>query len=44
VLLDRTISGYKGMPPLGSCAECTEQEFEALIRFMATPAAPAPSP
>jgi cytochrome c5 len=35
VLLERTINGYKGMPPLGSCMDCTEQEFEALIRFMA---------
>jgi cytochrome c5 len=42
VLLERTLSGYKGMPPLGSCAECTEKEFEALIRFMAAPAASAP--
>lgn len=35
VLLDRTINGYKGMPPLGSCMDCSEAEFEALIRFMA---------
>jgi len=33
-LLERTVSGYKGMPPLGSCMDCSEQEFEALIRFM----------
>ena len=33
-LLDRTINGYKGMPPLGSCMDCSEAEFEALIRFM----------
>lgn len=35
VLLDRTVAGYKGMPPLGACMDCTEKEFEALIRFMA---------
>ena len=35
VLLDHTAAGYKGMPPLGACADCTEKEFEALIRFMA---------
>lgn len=35
VLLERTINGYKGMPPLGSCMDCNEREFEALIRFMA---------
>lgn len=34
-LLDNTINGYKGMPPLGSCMDCNEAEFEALIRFMA---------
>ena len=35
VLLDHTVTGYKGMPPLGACADCTEKEFDALIRFMA---------
>jgi cytochrome c5 len=35
VLLDRTIDGYKGMPPLGSCMDCNEADFEALIRLMA---------
>lgn len=34
-LLDHTIGGYKGMPPMGSCMDCSEQDFEALIRFMA---------
>ena len=35
VLLEHTVNGFKGMPPLGSCMDCTEKEFEALIRFMA---------
>lgn len=35
VLLRHTIDGYKGMPPLGSCMDCTESEFDGLIRFMA---------
>lgn len=35
VMLDHTINGFKGMPPLGSCMDCTEAEFEALIRYMA---------
>lgn len=35
VLLDHTIDGYKGMPPLGACMDCGEKEFEALIKFMA---------
>jgi len=34
-LVDHTVNGYKGMPPLGSCMDCGEHEFEALIRFMA---------
>jgi cytochrome c5 len=34
-LLDHTVSGYKGMPPLGSCGDCGETEFTALIEFMA---------
>jgi cytochrome c5 len=35
LLLEHTVRGYKGMPPLGACMDCTEKEFEALIRFMA---------
>jgi cytochrome c5 len=35
VLLEHTIRGHNGMPPLGSCMDCSEPEFEALIRFMA---------
>lgn len=34
-LLDHTVNGYKGMPPLGTCMDCGEPEFTALIRFMA---------
>jgi len=34
-LIDHTVNGYKGMPPLGTCMDCGEKEFEALIRFMA---------
>lgn len=37
VLLDNTINGYRGMPPLGSCMDCGEEDFAALIDFMATP-------
>ena len=40
VLIERTVAGYKGMPPLGACMDCTEKEFEALIRFMAGMDAP----
>lgn len=33
-LLDHAINGYKGMPPMGSCSDCGEAEFSALIKFM----------
>lgn len=35
-LMDNTINGYRGMPPLGSCMDCGEEDFQALIEFMAT--------
>jgi cytochrome c5 len=34
-LLQHVIEGYGGMPPLGMCFECNEQQFTALIEFMA---------
>jgi cytochrome c5 len=34
VLLDHTINGYGGMPPMGMCFDCDEAQFTALIRFM----------
>ena len=35
VLMQHAINGYKGMPPLGSCMDCGEDELKALIKFMA---------
>lgn len=35
-LLDHTIDGFGGMPPLGSCMDCSEEDFEALIEFMSS--------
>lgn len=35
VLLENTINGFEGMPPLGMCMDCSEDQFVALIRFMA---------
>ncbi|WP_439135695.1 c-type cytochrome [Pseudomaricurvus sp.] len=35
-LLDNVINGFGGMPPLGLCMDCSAEEFEALIRFMAS--------
>lgn len=34
-MLHSVIHGAGGMPPLGMCMDCSEPEFEALIRFMA---------
>ena len=31
-------SGLNGMPPTGLCADCTDEEYAALIEFMAAPA------
>lgn|SRR5690606_19161637 len=40
-LLEHSINGFQGMPPLGMCMQCSEQEFRTLIEFMA--AAPQPA-
>ncbi|VVO00654.1 hypothetical protein PS718_02632 [Pseudomonas fluorescens] len=34
-LLDHAINGYNGMPPMGQCVECTQEQFLQLIGFMA---------
>jgi cytochrome c5 len=39
VLVDSVINGFGGMPPFGLCMDCDAPQFEALIQFMATPAA-----
>ena len=33
-LLDHTINGYKSMPPMGTCTQCSEADFTALIEYM----------
>ncbi|AUG02960.1 cytochrome C [Pseudomonas sp. 09C 129] len=33
-LLDHSINGYHGMPPMGLCMQCSEEQFLGLIRFM----------
>jgi Cytochrome c5 len=33
-LLDHSINGFKGMPPMGLCMQCSEEQFLALIAFM----------
>jgi cytochrome c5 len=34
-LLQSTLNGFEGMPPLGACPDCDIDEFENLIAFLA---------
>ncbi|MGB0943702.1 MAG: c-type cytochrome [Marinomonas sp.] len=34
-LLTHVVNGFGGMPPFGMCMDCSEEEFEQLIQFMA---------
>ena len=34
-LLDHTLNGFNGMPPMGACADCSEAQYVALIGYMA---------
>jgi len=36
VLLKNAINGYKGMPPLGMCGDCTKEDLQDLIDYMST--------
>ena len=36
VLLASVVNGFGGMPPFGLCMDCSAEQFEALIQFMAT--------
>jgi cytochrome c5 len=38
-LVDHIVNGYRAMPPLGQCIECTEDDLKTLMRFMSSPAA-----
>jgi len=33
-LLEHSINGYQGMPPMGLCMQCSEAQFLALIGYM----------
>lgn len=35
VMLDHVIQGIGAMPPGGQCADCTSDDYRALIRFLA---------
>lgn len=34
VVIDHAINGFKGMPPMGMCPQCSEKDFVALIEMM----------
>lgn len=34
-MLQNVVYGIRGMPPLGYCSACTEEDFRVLIRLMA---------
>tara|TARA_R110002049_G_scaffold37818_6_gene118357 strand:- start:1984 stop:2283 length:300 start_codon:yes stop_codon:yes gene_type:complete len=37
-LIESVKNGLNGMPPTGLCTTCTDEEYTALIEFMAAPA------
>lgn len=36
-LLVSVKNGFNAMPPRGMCADCTDADYQALIKYMATP-------
>ena len=36
-VLENVIQGINGMPPLGYCSACSEEDFRAMIRFFLAP-------
>lgn len=36
-LLANAVAGYKGMPPLGMCGDCTKEDLQDLIDYMSSP-------
>ncbi len=36
-MIESIQNGYRGMPPKGMCFDCSEEEFEALVKYMASP-------
>lgn len=38
LLFDHIVNGYRAMPPLGQCIECSEDDLRTLMRFMSLPA------
>ncbi|WP_116368450.1 c-type cytochrome [Parahaliea mediterranea] len=38
VLMESVHNGFNAMPPKGMCFDCSDEDYKALIEFMATPA------
>lgn len=38
VLVKSVRDGLNGMPPTGLCSDCSDEEYQALIEYMAAPA------
>ena len=38
VLVESVKSGLNAMPPTGMCTDCSDEEYQALIEYMAAPA------
>lgn len=36
-VINRVVNGYQGMPPLGQCFDCNQQDLELLVNYLATP-------
>jgi len=36
-LVQNVRNGYNAMPPMGMCLQCTDDDFRALIEYMAAP-------
>lgn len=35
-VMQRVVNGYQGMPPLGQCFDCNQEDLENLVYHMAT--------
>ncbi|KZY72493.1 hypothetical protein A3742_27970 [Oleiphilus sp. HI0071] len=36
-IINKVVNGYQGMPPLGQCFDCDQQDLESLVYYLATP-------
>ena len=42
-LVQHTVDGFNAMPARGMCIDCSGEDYQALIMFMASPAQPSPN-